>query len=671
MNSIMSRVLSFRRYSVPSLLVSILHLVLFANGAIGQYNESKEYSRYGKYPPYCSTPQQMENRAIPPLQYETSNSTESAITPRLVHVTALIRHGARTPWAGAPTYKCWNGYWENPQTGIWNCDLKTYISPPSTGKERVVNGDGGILEEEPDFLFEKRYDALMYQNGNSTGNELNGTCQLGQLLMRGYDQEMQNGLHLRHAYFYDGNNTSENHGAANPSMRLWDMASTNNYGTGKSGAIIGDPSKKIYQEPNLRYRADDEQRTLMSGQILLRGLFGPEILAADDDESTIIRLHTGDYKKDVLVINKNICPRVAELEAEAYDSEEFKRWNETSVEVQIIRKFAQSKMGLDVIPGGILDCLMTTMCTDRPLPELLDDYDGSLGPTSWNVDGPEGIAIVSEKDFTNIFERLVNYAVKQETFPYKYNDAALAKLGMGPLWKEIMSNILPIVDFTTNYTFGREPAPKLALFSGHDTTLMPILATLGQDVWSGSEWAPYASMVLIEVYEMLNSSKNSEFPSGYAFRLIYNGEVLTSRMERCSSELCDSQVLVSLVMQFAMFEERDCTSSNPASDASVESFDESEEDSTEEPKQSNSRVNPRQKWLLLGVSLLSATIGSIITRITMRRHYQSAYRHASDSERELNMAEASIEPNYARNSRTMNSSTLPGYAEESDEDRII
>eukprot|EP00804_Cyclotella_cryptica_P028637 CCRYP_008166-RA/>CCRYP_008166-RA protein AED:0.20 eAED:0.20 QI:507/0.75/0.6/1/0.5/0.4/5/1181/519 len=519
MNSIMSRVLSFRRYSVPSLLVSILHLVLFANGAIGQYNESKEYSRYGKYPPYCSTPQQMENRAIPPLQYETSNSTESAITPRLVHVTALIRHGARTPWAGAPTYKCWNGYWENPQTGIWNCDLKTYISPPSTGKERVVNGDGGILEEEPDFLFEKRYDALMYQNGNSTGNELNGTCQLGQLLMRGYDQEMQNGLHLRHAYFYDGNNTSENHGAANPSMRLWDMASTNNYGTGKNG--------------------------------------------------------------------------------------------------------------------------------------------------------PEGIAIVSEKDFTNIFERLVNYAVKQETFPYKYNDAALAKLGMGPLWKEIMSNILPIVDFTTNYTFGREPAPKLALFSGHDTTLMPILATLGQDVWSGSEWAPYASMVLIEVYEMLNSSKNSEFPSGYAFRLIYNGEVLTSRMERCSSELCDSQVLVSLVMQFAMFEERDCTSSNPASDASVESFDESEEDSTEEPKQSNSRVNPRQKWLLLGVSLLSATIGSIITRITMRRHYQSAYRHASDSERELNMAEASIEPNYARNSRTMNSSTLPGYAEESDEDRII
>lgn len=261
-------------------------------------------------------------------------------------------------------------------------------------------------------------------------------------------------------------------------------------------------------------------------------------------------------------------------------------------------------------------------------------------------------------------------AVKQETFPYKYNDAALAKLGMGPLWKEIMSNILPIVEFTTINNIGRQPVPKLALFSGHDTTLMPILATLGQDVWSGFEWAPYASMFLIEIYEMLNTNKDSEFPSGYAFRIIYNGEVLTSRMERCSSELCDSQVLVNLVMQFAMFEERDCASSNPTSDFWVESFDESEEVTADETKQSKSLVNPRHKWLLFGVSLLSALIGSIITSITTRRYYQNAYRHASDAERELAMAESGREANYARN-RRMNSSTLPGYSDESDEDRII
>ena len=29
-----------------------------------------------------------------------------------------------------------------------------------------------------------------------------------------------------------------------------------------------------YEYPNLSYRADDDQRTIMSGQILLRGMFG-------------------------------------------------------------------------------------------------------------------------------------------------------------------------------------------------------------------------------------------------------------------------------------------------------------------------------------------------------------------------------------------------------------
>jgi ubiquitin-like domain-containing CTD phosphatase 1 len=148
-------------------------------------------------------------------------------------------------------------------------------------------------------------------------------------------------------------------------MRLWDMTATIQ-DLSKFTNDVGDTSKKIYQEPNLRYRADDEQRTLMSGQILLRGLFGPEILAADnnDDETTIIKLHTADYKKDVLVISKDTCARVADLEAKAHESEEFKQWNETSVEVQIIRKFFKSKMGYNVIRSSILDCLMTTMCTD-------------------------------------------------------------------------------------------------------------------------------------------------------------------------------------------------------------------------------------------------------------------------------------------------------------------
>ena len=346
------------------------------------------------------------------------------------------------------------------------------------------------------------------------------------------------------------------------------------------------------------------------------------------------------------------------------------------------------------------------------MPELIDDYDGSLGPTSWDAEeGSEGIAIVSERDFTNIFERLVNYvslngddsphhkftihltflrfshimtsiqqAVKQETFPYKYNDAALAKLGMGPLWKEIMTNILPIVGANTNYTYDEERTPpKLALFSGHDTTLMPILATLGPDVWSGTEWAPYASMILIEIYEMHGDSKGSSatFPSGYAFRLIYNGAVLTSRMEGCNAntELCDSTVLLDQIMPFAIFEERDCA----ATSQQDEEFDNAEEDILPEPKQktADSEVQPRQKWGIFGVALLSASLGSLITCFMMKHHYQNAYRHAATLERELSMVESSNDANYgsnvngASNGRRVGGTVTSDYMEESDEDRII
>ena len=39
---------------------------------------------------------------------------------------------------------------------------------------------------------------------------------MGQLLARGYEQELSNGKHLRQAYFYDGVNTAEEHAAADP-----------------------------------------------------------------------------------------------------------------------------------------------------------------------------------------------------------------------------------------------------------------------------------------------------------------------------------------------------------------------------------------------------------------------------------------------------------------------
>ena len=75
---------------------------------------------------------------------------------------------------------------------------------------------------------------------------------------------------------------------------------------------------------------------------------------------------------------------------------------------------------------------------------------------------------------------------------------------------------------------------------------MQLLASLGEDVWDGLVWPPYASMVLIELHEILNNDT-----ARVAFRLVYNGEVLTSQIPGCDSELCDTKILIDLVSPFA------------------------------------------------------------------------------------------------------------------------
>jgi len=153
-------------------------------------------------------------------------------------------------------------------------------------------------------------------------------------------------------------------------------------------------------------------------------------------------------------------------------------------------------------------------------------------------------------------ERLFDFTVKMETMIYTENDSEYSKLGMGPLWAEILPNL--------QYAAGRiskndiccppRPPSKLAIFSGHDTTLMPLLASLGPRVFDGA-WPPYASMIAIEMHQVnLDGTKDKQlFKTDYAFRLVYNGQVITSRMDGCpeNTELCDAEILFSQLEPFA------------------------------------------------------------------------------------------------------------------------
>lgn len=84
-------------------------------------------------------------------------------------------------------------------------------------------------------------------------------------------------------------------------------------------------------------------------------------------------------------------------------------------------------------------------------------------------------------------------------------------------------------------------------------------------------------MILIEIHEINETAHHltTVYPSGFAFRLIYNGMVLTSRMDGCDSDLCDSRVLTERVRPFAKpYNDADCASSSSSTtDSSASSGD--------------------------------------------------------------------------------------------------
>jgi hypothetical protein len=167
-----------------------------------------------------------------------------------------------------------------------------------------------------------------------------------------------------------------------------------------------------------------------------------------------------------------------------------------------------------------------------------------------------------------------NQSYLPKNYVLQYNDSQYSKLAIGPLWVEMLSNILAYIpktkmSFIPNHikTKLRYPSPpKLALFSAHDATLHMLLASLGNEVFGGNDWAPFASYFVIELHDIIididststNENKKIQeiFPTGKAFRLIFNGNVLTSKIEGCpagsTSELCDISKLMKVVESFAV-----------------------------------------------------------------------------------------------------------------------
>ena len=85
----------------------------------------------------------------------------------------------------------------------------------------------------------------------------------------------------------------------------------------------------------------------------------------------------------------------------------------------------------------------------------------------------------------------------------------LLKLSMGRMFDSVVQRMCQCAD--------GQPKHQMYMYSGHDTTIMPLLATLGQDV---TTWPPYVSNVVFELWE----SNTSDGKKQQYVKVLVNGK---------------------------------------------------------------------------------------------------------------------------------------------------
>lgn len=473
-----------------------------------------------KIPGYCNwSPEAAQIPALTNAEI-LSNDIDS-----LKQVVVMIRHGSRTPW-GANS--CWSGY-ENDIS--WSdCNVtELMLSSPAQ-----YPYDSEVMPEP--WLFRKVYDAFT--------NELGGTnCMTGQLLKEGYEQEAANGKILKNAYLDN----------PNPKFNMFESDLWHSINT-----------EQIY------FRSDDEQRTLMSGQILVSSLFNIT------SPISIPTWHTGDDQIDQIAPNANACPRLNQASAAAYSSPDFIAENTSAAMNQL-------SVELDNIMGAgywqwytSLDCLMTAVCTNHSIPA-----NAQTGA-----------------EFTDL---TFNQTISQAEYSYAYqalhNNSFYSKIGMGQTIYDMRTRIQAAVD-------GDSSALKFALWSAHDTSIMPFLAALLGDSWD-RKWARYAALVSIEIYN------STVVGSDDMFRMVYNGEPLL--FPGCTTTICDVSVLLGS-MSFAQETMPDCAAES--------------EDSPGTAGNSNlgtKKTLDSDSWILVCFAsvILGISIGGFISWFYLKRKFSS------------------------------------------------
>jgi len=288
-----------------------------------------------------------------------------------------------------------------------------------------------------------------------------------------------------------------------------------------------------YSEKEVYIRSTDVDRTLMSAAANLQGLFPPEGYLKFDPALNWqpVPIHTVAQSEDYLLSSHANCPKFEELHAQVLEGQVMKT---IYLENEEMFRYISKHTGLNLTDivhlDYVYDSLLCEWIHNKTLPKWTEKVFPSTSPGPW----------------ASRFKGLTDLSFTVDTFT-----DSMKRLKGGPF-------LQLLVEHYTSLQKG-EKVKKLYMYSGHDTTVAPILHTLG--VFNGIA-PPYASMIIFELFEgeSLQVKVSYKNTTDIAFPLILPG----------CTELCPIDKFVALTSNMRPLNVQEECGLNPPSDPAVQ-----------------------------------------------------------------------------------------------------
>ncbi|KAJ2254315.1 hypothetical protein GGI13_002228 [Coemansia sp. RSA 455] len=269
---------------------------------------------------------------------------------------------------------------------------------------------------------------------------------------------------------------------------------------------LGFLSAQLNNTDEIYARTTNVWRTKNSAESLLGSLWPKREITPQ----TAIPFHTYPTEIETMYGNSDACGKLRTLKSKITDSEQFQAFlkDQGPLMARLSGIFDVSGSDWASSWDGYMDILQARHCHRVDLP--CSDRA--------SISGKSTPKCATAEDLTQV-ARNSHYE-----WTFKYRDHPLSHNYLRLVTGSLLGTLK---DQVQEHIAGKTGNLKFALYSGHDSTIWPLLAAL-QASNKNMLWPPYASNILFELWKKNDGSR--------VVRVIYNGQVLKAQPE---FEWCD------------------------------------------------------------------------------------------------------------------------------------